>query len=42
VSSVDDGLLHASRAIDRGDAKRTLERLVSISTADELAAGARA
>src|SRR5207249_926695 len=42
VSSVDDGLLHASRAIDRGDAKRTLDRLVSISTADELAAGARA
>jgi hypothetical protein len=34
--------LKASRAIDRGDAKRTLERLVSISTAEEFAAGASA
>src|SRR5881628_1010765 len=32
ASSVDDGILRASRAIDRGDAKRTLARLVSIST----------
>ena len=40
ASSVEDGILHASRAIDRGDAKRTLEQLVSISTAGELAAGA--
>ena len=40
AASVEDGILHASRAIDRGDAKRTLEQLVSISTAGELAAGA--
>jgi anthranilate phosphoribosyltransferase len=39
AASVEDGILHASRAIDRGDAKRTLERLVSISTAVEPAAG---
>ena len=38
--SVEDGILRASRAIDRGDAKRALERLASISTAEELAAGA--
>ena len=37
AASVDDGILKASRAIDRGDAKRTLERLVSISTAEEFA-----
>jgi anthranilate phosphoribosyltransferase len=42
VKSVDEGLLKASRAIDRGDAKRTLEKLVSISTAEEFAAGASA
>jgi anthranilate phosphoribosyltransferase len=38
--SVGDGILLASRALDRGDAKRTLERLVSISTAEEFSAGA--
>jgi anthranilate phosphoribosyltransferase len=32
--SVSQGILIASRAIDRGDAKRTLARLVTISTAD--------
>jgi anthranilate phosphoribosyltransferase len=37
ASSVDDGILRASRAIDRGDARRTLERLVAISTAEEFA-----
>jgi hypothetical protein len=37
---VEDGILHASRAIDRGDARRTLEQLVSISTAEELPPGA--
>ena len=42
ASSVDEGILMASRAIDRGDATRTLERLVSISTAEESAAGAPA
>ena len=40
VSSVEDGIVRASRAIDRGDARRTLERLVAISTAEEFAAGA--
>jgi len=42
VRSVDDGIVMASRAIDRGDASRTLERLVTISAADERAAGAPA
>jgi anthranilate phosphoribosyltransferase len=37
ASSVEDGIAKALRAIDRGDAKRTLERLVSISTAEETA-----
>src|SRR5438093_1953861 len=40
--SVEDGILRASRAIDRGGARRTLDRLVSISTAEEFAAGATA
>ena len=42
AASVDEGILMASRAIDRGDAKRTLEQLVAISTAEEFAAGASA
>jgi anthranilate phosphoribosyltransferase len=42
ASSVDDGIVRASRAIDRGDAKRALERMVSISTAEEFAAEAGA
>jgi anthranilate phosphoribosyltransferase len=42
AASVEEGILKASRAIDSGDAKRTLEQLVSISTAEELAAGASA
>ena len=42
AASVDEGILKASRAIDRGDAKRTLEQLVSISTAEECSAGASA
>jgi anthranilate phosphoribosyltransferase len=42
ASSVEDGIVRASRAIDRGDAKRTLERMVSISTAEEFTAGASA
>ena len=40
--SVDEGILMASRAIDRGDAKRTLDRLVSLSTGEEFSAGATA
>jgi anthranilate phosphoribosyltransferase len=39
VASVEDGIVLASRAIDRGDAARTLERLVAISTAGEFASG---
>src|SRR3954465_12380746 len=42
AGSVKDGIAMASRAIDAGDAKRTLERLVAISTAEELASGATA
>ena len=38
ASSVEEGIGRASRAIDRGDAKRTLDRLVAISTAEEFAA----
>ena len=40
ADSVEDGILRASRAIDGGDARRTLDRLASISTAEELATGA--
>ena len=39
AASVEDGIVKASRAIDRGDARKTLEQLVSISTAEEFAAG---
>src|SRR5499427_6052463 len=42
AASVDEGILKASRAIDRGDAKHTLERLVTLSTAEALATGAGA
>src|SRR6059058_708288 len=42
AASVDDGIIKASRAIDRGDARRTLTQLVSISTADEFSAEASA
>ena len=42
AASVDEGILKASRAIDGGDAKRTLEQLVAISTAEESVAGAGA
>jgi anthranilate phosphoribosyltransferase len=42
ASSVEDGIARASRAIDSGDAKRTLERMVSISTTEESTAGAPA
>jgi anthranilate phosphoribosyltransferase len=40
VKSVDEGIVRASRAIDRGDARRTLDHLVAISTADEFTSGA--
>jgi anthranilate phosphoribosyltransferase len=42
AASIDHGILLAARAIDRGDAKRTLERLVAISSAEEFSAGAPA
>jgi anthranilate phosphoribosyltransferase len=42
ASSVQDGIATAAQAIDRGDAKKTLERLVSISMADGSIAGATA
>jgi len=41
ASSVADGIVMASRAIDRGDARRTLDQLAKISTAEEFAPGAR-
>jgi len=40
--SVQDGIAMASRAIDEGGAKRTLERLIAISSAGEFASGATA
>jgi anthranilate phosphoribosyltransferase len=42
ASSVEEGIGRASQAIDRGDAKRMLERLVALSTTEEAAAGAQA
>jgi anthranilate phosphoribosyltransferase len=41
ATSVGDGILMASRAIDRGDARRTLEQLAAISTAEEFSEGAQ-
>jgi anthranilate phosphoribosyltransferase len=42
AASLGDGIAMASQTIDRGDAKKTLQRLVSISTAEESGAGASA
>lgn len=42
TASIEQGIGRASDAIDRQDAKRTLDQLVSISTAGEPAAGASA
>src|SRR4051812_25663840 len=42
AASVSEGILMASRAIDRGDARRTLDQLAKISTADEFSDGAHA
>jgi anthranilate phosphoribosyltransferase len=42
AASVEKGILQASRAIDRGDARKTLAQLVSLSTAEEFATGAGA
>jgi anthranilate phosphoribosyltransferase len=41
VSSVQDGIARAAQAIDSGDAAKTLDRLIALSS-DELAEGARA
>jgi anthranilate phosphoribosyltransferase len=42
AASVDEGLVRASRAIDRGDARRTLDTLIAVSTAEEFEQGAEA
>ncbi len=42
VHSVRDGIARAAAAIDNGDAERTLERLVALSTAEESPAGVTA
>ena len=40
AASVEEGIAQASRAIDRGDAKGTLERLIATSSMDESPSGA--
>ena len=40
ASSMEDGIIRASRAIDRGDARRVLKQMVAISTVEEFGAGA--
>ena len=40
ASSVEDGIARGSQALDRGDAKRTLERMVAVSKGGESAAEA--
>ena len=42
AASIEDGMARAAGAIDRGDAARTLERMVALSTAEESTAGAGA
>jgi len=42
VDSIQDGIARAGQAIDRGDAKHTLERLVALSSIEELPQGAGA
>jgi anthranilate phosphoribosyltransferase len=42
AASVDEGLVRASRALDRGDARRTLDTLIAVSTAEEFEQGAGA
>jgi anthranilate phosphoribosyltransferase len=42
AKSVKDGIVWAAAAIDRGDATRTLARMVAISSADEQGTGAGA
>jgi anthranilate phosphoribosyltransferase len=38
ASSLEDGIARATQAVDRGEASGTLERMVAVSTAEELAA----
>jgi anthranilate phosphoribosyltransferase len=40
AASLEEGIAMAARAIDEGHAKTTLQRLVALSTAEELASGA--
>lgn len=40
AKSVEDGIVAASRAIDRGDARRTLDQLIAVSTSEESGVGA--
>ena len=40
ASSIEDGLAMGSQALDRGEAKRTLDRMVAVSTAEGSAAEA--
>ncbi len=42
AKSVEDGIVAASRAIDRGDARRRLDQLIAVSSAEESAAGVSA
>jgi anthranilate phosphoribosyltransferase len=42
ASSIEDGIRQAAEAIDRGEARRTLDRLVSISTTELVGPGAGA
>jgi anthranilate phosphoribosyltransferase len=42
VPSIKDGIARAAVAIDQQDARRTLERLVSLSAVNEQSAGAGA
>jgi anthranilate phosphoribosyltransferase len=37
ASSVEDGIARASQALDRGEAKRTLDRMIAVSAAEDLA-----
>ena len=40
ASSIEDGIARGSQALDRGEAKRTLDRLIAVSTTAEFAAEA--
>ena len=42
AASVKEGIAIAAGAIDRGEARQTLQRLVALSTAEEFATGASA